>query len=63
MVGSSIIAFINAHSSILGMIEKAALNDLLALLKVLYPNDPVILDIVSKVIDEVEKLQGLKPSA
>lgn len=56
----AIASFIKSHQTILGMIEKAAIDELLHLLKALYPNDPVILEIADKVVAELEKLQGLK---
>ena len=56
----ALLNFIEQHKTVLGMIEKAGLEELLKLLTALYPNDPVIMEIAAKVVDEIEKLQGLQ---
>jgi len=55
----ALLNFIEQHKTVLGMIEKAALDELLKLLTALYPNDPVILEIAAKIVAELEKLQGI----
>ena len=55
--------FVMSHNSLLSEIEKLALHEVIALLKSLYPNDPLIISIVEKISNEVMKLQGIDPTA
>ncbi|HOW16983.1 MAG TPA: hypothetical protein PK443_04640 [bacterium] len=56
----AILSFIQKHTGILVAVEKAALHELPKLLQALYPQDPVIQEVCGKIIDELEKLQGIQ---
>ncbi len=56
---SDLLAFGAQHSDLIKQIEGLALNELLALLKQIEPSHPLFANIVSSLIREVEKVQGI----
>jgi len=55
----SIANFVIAHSSLLKKVEQMAVNELISVVKQMYPNDAVLQAIVEKVSQEILKLQGI----
>lgn len=56
----SIKSFLISHESLLKEIEAMTIAEAISLVKTLYPNDPVLIDIISKIAAEIEKLQGIQ---
>ena len=59
----SIAAFLKSflNSSLGKELEGFALDELLALIKKLYPNDELLINIISKIEDEIKKIQNIQP--
>jgi hypothetical protein len=53
-------SFVTSHKQAIQDIEKMTLNEAISALRVLYPQDVVLLAIVDKIVTEIEVLQGIK---